>query len=244
VSAEATEQQRRIYLQRLLGGASFAELTTSPPSLPTLPEEETVVRQLEARSPEIAQLEQRVRLAESNAEVAGEGNRARLDLESYVEARGLGNRRLPPAAAQVAGLDAVSAHVGLVYRTPLDRRRYDAARAEALLEVSIAKSNLESTRQQLRADAITLVSNARASRAGLDAARKTTEIAQRQFDAEQARFAAGASTPIQIQEAEDALRQARHRLERARIDLIQAEIELKHYTGDLQQEYAAAIAAL
>ena len=64
------------------------------------------------------------------------------------------------------------------------------------------------------------------------------------LDAEQARFAAGASTPIQVQEAEDALRQARYRVERARVDLIQAEIELKYYTGQLQREYAAVIEAL
>ena len=47
-----------------------------------------------------------------------------------------------------------------------------------------------------------------------------------------------------MQEAEDALRQARYRVERARVDLIQAEIELMYYTGQLQREYAAAIEAL
>ena len=244
VSAQANEQQRRIALEQLLGGASFERLTTTPPAVASPPREELVLQQLELGSPEIAELEQRVRLAESNAEVAGEGYRARLDLESYVEARGLGNRRIPPAVAQLEGLNAVSGHVGVVYRTPLDRRRYDAARSQALLDVSIARSNLEKARQQLRANASTLISSAEASRAGLKAAQGTAEIAKRQFDAEQARFAAGASTPIQVQEAEDALRQARHRVERARVDLIQAEIELKYNTGQLQQEYAAAIDAL
>ena len=244
VSAEATEQQRRVALEQLVGGTRIGTLLSSPPGHLTLPTEDAIVKELEANSPEIAQLQERVRLAESNAEFAGETYRARLDLESYVEARGLGNERLPPAAEQVAGLDAVSGHVGLVYRTPLDRRRRDAARADANLEVSIAKSDLESARQRLHADAATLVSTARSAEASLAAARQTASIAERQFEAEKQRFAAGASTPIQVQEAEDTLRQARHRVERARVTLLQTAVDLDHVTGALRRQYAAAIAAL
>jgi outer membrane protein TolC len=244
VSAEATERQRRVSLEQLIGGGRVGPLLSSPPGRMTVPTEAAVVKELEAGSPEIAQLKEQVRLAESNAEFAGESYRARLDLESYVEARGLGNERLPPAAEQVAGLDAVSGHVGLVYRTPLDQRRRDAARAGARLEVSIAKSNLESARQRLRADAATLVGNARSAEASLAAARQTVSIAERQFEAEKQRFAAGASTPMQVQEAEDALRQARHRVERARVTLLQTAVDLDHVTGTLRRTYAAAIAAL
>ncbi len=243
VAAEATEQQRRIALEQLLGGTRVDVLLSTPPAHVTIPTEEAVVRRLEQQAPEIAELQERLRLAESNAEFAGEGFRARLDLESYVEARGLGNERLPPAAEQVAGLDAVSGHVGLVYRTPLDRRRWSAARAEANLETSIARSNLESARQRLRAEAATLLSQAASAEASLEAAHSTVSIAERQFEAERQRFAAGASTPIQVQEAEDSLRQARHRAERARITLVQAAVDLDHVTGALRDQYAAAIAA-
>lgn len=243
VSAEAGVVVARLELEQLLGGGSVTEIQATPPAGVTLPSEAVVVKLLEVSSPDVAELEERVRLAQANAEQATEPYRAQLDLESYVEARGLGNGRPAPAAEQLGRLDAVSAYAGLLYRTPLDRRQRDSAQATADLEVSIARSNLTSARQRLRVSAVSLVASARAAQASLGAARKTEEIAARQFEAERLRFAAGATTPIQVQVAEDSLRQARHRVERATLDLVEARIQLDHYTGELLREYRAELPA-
>ncbi len=238
VTALGTVRQRRLALDQLVGGrVATADLVGEPPAAIRLPSETALVAALETSSPELAELAERVRLAESQAKTATEPYRARLDLESYAEARGLGDDELPPAVGQVARLAALSAHLGLVYRTPLDGRQRSSARAEADLAVSVARSNLEAARQRVLASALTLTSQARTSQARFEAARRTAEISEQLFQAEQQRFAAGTSTPLQVQVAEDSLRQARQRVERARVDLALAAIDLEHATGALLDRY-------
>jgi len=240
VSALGSVRQRRLALDQLVGGrVAAAHLVGDPPEEVRLPSEAALVEALEKSSPELAELAERVRLAEAQAKTATEPYRARLDLESYAEARGLGDGELPPAVGQVARLAALSAHLGLVYRTPLDGRQRSAARAEADLAVSVARSNLEAARQRILASALTLTSQARTSRAQYEAAKKTVEISEQLFRAEQQRFEAGTSTPLEVQVAEDSLRQARQRVERARVDLALSAIELEHATGALLERYLA-----
>jgi len=240
VSALGTVRQRRLVLDQLVGGrVAAANLVGDPPAEFRLPSEAALVESLETSSPELAELAERVRLAEEQAKTATEPYRARLDLESYAEARGLGDGALPPAVGQVARLAALSAPLGLVYRTPLDARQRSAARAEAALAVSMARSNLEAARQRVLASALTLTSQARTARAQYEAAKKTAEISEQLFRAEQQRFEAGTSTPLQVKEAEDSLRQSRQRVERARVDLALSAIQLQHATGELLERYLA-----
>jgi outer membrane protein TolC len=62
-----------------------------------------------------------------------------------------------------------------------------------------------------------------------------------QAEAERQRLSAGASIAIVVQQAEDSLRQAKLRLERARVDWTQAEIDLAHLSGRLLARYREAL---
>ncbi|MBN2194147.1 MAG: TolC family protein [Polyangiaceae bacterium] len=241
VAAEATLRQRYLSLWQLVGGATApTTLTGDPPEHVAVASQDTIVAALETSSPELVELAERVRLAEAQAAIAGEQYRAQLNVESYAEARGVSEDSLPPAIGQVARMAALSAHLGLVYRTPLSGRRKANAQAEADLGVSIARSDLEAARQRLLTSTLTVVSNTRAAEARYEAAKKTAGVSRRLFDAEQQRFAAGTSTPLQVQEAEDSLRQAQQRVVRAQVDLAVAGIELQHATGELLERYVTA----
>lgn len=235
VLARLTEQQRRLELGQLLGVSTPAspDKTTIPPKMSWSLTDDALVREAVERSPELAPLQASVRVAEARAAVAADPYRARLDLETYVEAGGLGNQRLPPAYEQLGRLDAVSGHVGLVYETPLNRRQRQAAQAAADLDVRIAKQQLVVVRQRLESSARSLIASVRAAEARLEAARMTVEVAERQFKAERSRFELGTSTPIQVQEAEDQVRQARLRVVSAEVDAAIAGIQLDYFRGTL-----------
>ena len=240
VSAEANERQRALDLGQLVGQPNPAVMlraAEAPPEASRSISRADALKVVTAASPEIAELEQRVRLARERWTTAGESSRARLDLEGYVEASGLGNGRVRPALEQVAGLDAMSVHVGVVYETPLDAQRYDAERAQARLDIQIAENDLETARQQLETQFSSLWTQADAATRRVEAAQKTVGISERQFQLERQRFELGSSTPIQVQEAEDSLRQARLRVARAQVDRVQALIAIEDATGALLRRY-------
>jgi outer membrane protein TolC len=220
--------------------AGSEELTAaSAPALRTSPavSRADVESALRAGSVELAELEAQVRLAQTRAEVAGEANRARLDLEGLIETQGV-SERIPRAAERAAQMNWVSAHVGLVFELPLDDSRRSAERQSALLGVRIAQQNLKAARDRIAAQAVLGMAREQASRRRLELAEKTLAIAQQTYDAERARFELGQVIPIQVQEAEDSVRRARLRVARARVDLAQAEAELLHLAGRLTSRYA------
>jgi outer membrane protein TolC len=131
----------------------------------------------------------------------------------------------------------MSVHVGVVYETPLDAQRYDAERAQARLDIQIAENDLETARQQLETQFSSLWTQADAATRRVEAAQKTVGISERQFQLERQRFELGSSTPIQVQEAEDSLRQARLRVARAQVDRVQALIAIEDATGALLRRY-------
>jgi outer membrane protein TolC len=156
-----------------------------------------------------------------------------LDLTSWVEATGLAAGHVKPAVQRLGGLDAVSVYGGLTYQTTLDSKRLDAARAQADYDVRVAQANLDAAVQQLTSQAAQLLVKAKQASVSFEAASQTQAIAAQQAANERQRFALGASTPLDIQVAEDALRQAQLRGLRARVDRVKAWLSLAHATGDL-----------
>lgn len=240
VVSEANERQRALELGQLVGQPSPAVPFRAAEGVPEASNQISradLLKVVTASSPEIAELEQRVQLARERWITSGESSRPRLDLEGYLEGRGLGNGSISPALDQLGGLGAVSVHVGVVYETPIDSKRYDAERAQARLEIQIAENDLAVARQQLETQFSALWTQADAASARIVAAEKTVSVAERQFQMERQRFELGSSTPIQVQEAEDTLRQARLRVARAQVDRIQAEIAAEQATGALLRRY-------
>lgn len=225
------------------GGGFIASDTPEEPAAASEPVNTTLARALTA-SPELAQLEQNVAFAEQQLKIAGDALRPRLDLTGTVGVAGLGNQRVPPAFEQVGNLEAVSASVGLTFEAPLNDQRRQSQVQSARYASQISQKQLESTRQRLQNDVMVAFALRNTALERMNVTRETVRVAEEQAEAERQRFTAGASIAIVVQQAEDSLRQAKLRLERARVDWTQAEIDLAHLSGRLLGRYREAVARI
>ena len=146
---------------------------------------------------------------------------------------------MPSALSQLGKFGAVSAHVGLTLELPLDDTRHRMERARATLAVESAAHHFEEARQRLFADLDTAVASGVSARRRIELAEQTRAVATRQLTAEEARFATGSSTSIQVVQAEDAVRSAELRLARARADEVQAHLRVAQLGGRLIAEVTA-----
>lgn len=242
-------RQRELALGQLIGDSRSvgASLTASQ-----APGEPAADEPVEARAVDDAlrtsfarrQLQTQLALVKDQLKTAGESSRPRLDLDAYVQAQGLGNRSVPPAFEQFGKMDAVSAHVGLTFETPITDTRRSSQVASAHLAAHIVEKQIVENEVALRASVASAIARRRAAREKLALAGETERVAGQQAEAEQARFQAGSSIAISVQQAEDAHRQAQLRARRARVDLVLADLELDNLRGLLLGRYASAVERL
>jgi outer membrane protein len=240
LNARANETEQALELGRLVGTPEQAydwRADMAPPAPVTLLSRAQVLNKVLAQSPSIGELEQAVRLAVEQRRTAGEPYRPTLDVQGWVEADGL-DTRLLPAAGQVGKLGAVSVFGGITYQTTLDTERLRAARAQADYDIRIARGNLDGAVQQLQSAVSQMLLAAEQANVSYEAANKTLEVATQQAQNERQRFSLGASTPLDVQVAEDAVRQAQLRVLRATVDRVKAWLNLSHQTGELLARYA------
>lgn len=242
LTAKGERMRREHELRRLLG------LVEKPSALAVIAEEARVpdplppeIAEKEAleESRRIRELKAQVELARIQARTAADPLRARLDLDSYIQVRGLSNDDVPKALQMYGGFEAVSAFLSLRYEQPLDGRQYRAAAARARIAVEAAEEQLTQGRnEELSALRIALDQQflLRDRLALLD---QTVQLAEQQLKAEQARFVTGTSTPLQVVQAEDAVRAARLRVARTQADLLSVSLNLEHATGRLLTRYAS-----
>jgi outer membrane protein TolC len=240
--AQATERTQGFELARLIGsvenGDEIRASATEPETVSFYPRADLFTLAI-SRSPAISELKESLRLAEDKRRVAGDEYRARLDLSAWAEATGLASDHVKPVVQRLGGLDAVSVYGGVTYQTTLDSKRLQGARSQADYEVRVAQANLENAITQLKAQAAQLLVKAEQAQASFEAASKTLEVATIQAQNERQRFSLGASTPLEVQVAEDALRQAQLRVVRARVDRVKSWLSLAHLTGDLLNRYVS-----
>ncbi|HSC89261.1 MAG TPA: TolC family protein [Polyangiaceae bacterium] len=243
VEAEANERSRALELLRLTGAAGTSEgredwqAGEAPEDLST-PSRADVTRAAADDSIELAELDAQVKEAQVRAEVAGDELRSRLDVDGWVESRGVGTTP-DSTIGRAWGFAYVSGHVGLTFELPTDNSQKVAARQTALLAVSTAKANLAAARDRVTTQAATAVTSAEAAERRLALAQRTRDIAQRTLSAAQGRYRLGLAIPLQVQEADEQVRQARLREARARVDLATQQAALHHLSGGLLQRYAS-----
>ena len=63
-------------------------------------------------------------------------------------------------------------------------------------------------------------------------------------DGQRGKFLAGTALAIEVQKADDSHRQAQLRVQRARVDLVEGELDLLHLRGKLLERYAAVLKQL
>jgi outer membrane protein len=240
--ASSERTRRAVALARLLGCAerpSSVEDPSDPPPEPADLGGDLSGDSLQA-SARLRALASEVELAAVRAESAGDALRPRLDVDAYLQAQGLGYDDAPAALKQLGGLEAVSGHVGLTFELPLDDTRHRAERDRAELAIEVARERFEEGRQEVLADLASARQAEASARRRVSLAEQTRLLASRQADAEHARFATGASTALQVLQAEDAVRAAELRLARARTDVVQAHLAVAHLAGRLLEQVARA----
>jgi outer membrane protein len=245
VQAEADRSQSATELARIVGsagGPSPGLPAESSPPQPAQPRSDAAELAL-AASAEVREAEAAVEIAEIKARTAGESYRPRLDVDAYVEARGLGERSFDPAFRQATGLDAASAHVGITFEMPIGDAQRSAAVTQALASVEAARDRLEATRQAVLANLQSQVTRQAAARRRLNLALATTRTAEARLAAQRARFETGSSTPLEVLQAEDDVRTARLRAARARVDLAEACVVIDHLTGELLRRHDVRVGA-
>jgi outer membrane protein TolC len=135
-------------------------------------------------------------------------------------------------------MEAVSAHVGLTFETPLTDTRRSAQVQSALLSAHIAEKQIESARQDLRNQVRTAQLRRSAAKRSLEVALITEKVASEQAEGQKGKFLAGTAVAADVKQAEDAHQQAQLSVERARVDLVEGELDLLHLRGKLLERYA------
>jgi outer membrane protein TolC len=242
VEADVAKRQRSLDLGLRMGSSdeSTPQLVavTPPPNVGATATRADVEAALRSGSIELAQLEEQVRLARTQAEVAGEENRPALDLVGSVSTNGV-SERVPRAFERAGRMGWITASIDVVFEMNLDNTRLNAQRTSALVAVRQAETNLRAVRDRILADATFAVTTETAAHQRFALAERTLAVAQRAWEAEKARFELGQSIPITVQQAEDELRRARLRVARARVDLAQARVAVLHLAGKLIGQYAS-----
>jgi outer membrane protein len=230
--ARSERRARALELGRLLGGVDDVTPDETPPELPPAPAARLVERAMRA-SPEIAELEARIRAAEESERTAGESLEARLDLRGELGVHGMGYDDVGATFEQFGTFEAVTGLLSLHFEWPLDDTQRASERTRARLAIAAAERELEATRQAIRARVQTVIERSSAARRRLELSEETVALARESAEAERARFELGATTAIAVTQAENELRSAQLRALRARVDLVQSDTELAHSTGEL-----------
>ena len=104
-------------------------------------------------SQELQELKTEVKIAREQLEVADDATQARLDLDAYLSAQGLGERNAFDPVEQIGELAAVSAYVGLNFEIPFSNSERNARSAQAALILSAAQERYMARSQQIEAEA-------------------------------------------------------------------------------------------
>jgi len=249
LAAQTDVRQRELAISQLLGEPSGVGATlraSDTPLLPTSdePSEGGAIDDALKNSYERRQLQTQLAIVKDQLKIAGDPLRPRLDVDAYVQAQGLGNARVPPAFEQFGRFDAVSAHVGLTFEMPLTDARRSAQIQAAQLSAHVAERQIAANELQIRSSVASAIALRRAAREKLELSSQTEKVAGQQAAAERARFVAGGSIAITVQQAEDSYRQAQLRVQRARVDLMLADLSLAQLRGQLLARYADAVERL
>ena len=249
LAARTDVRQRELSLSQLLGQAAGVGQGLSASDGPAAPVADelalpSAVNDALRNSYARKQLQTQLAILKDQLRLAGDPLRPRLDVDAYVQAQGLGNQRVPPAFQQFGEMEAVSAHVGLTFEMPLTDTRRSSQIQAAQMAAHVAEKQLQENELAVRSSVASAIAQRSAAREKLELASQTEKIAKQQAEAERARFLAGSSIAITVQQAEDSYRQAQLRVQRARVDLVLADLSLAELRGHLLERYAGAVQRL
>ncbi|MGZ4835616.1 MAG: TolC family protein [Terriglobales bacterium] len=257
-------------LSRTLVDPVLADAEVIPTSTMELPEQEPVVpiqdlvNEALSHRPELA--EQRINL--SNTEISNKAVRSALlpslDLFAYYQGTGLGGSLNPTylckvdptqctgqvnpatsysgALGQLIDSTAPDKGVGLQLSIPLRNRAAQATQTRSEFEYRQAQLRLQQLENQVRIEVRNAQFGVQQNRASVASAQAAGDLARQSLDAEQKKYALGASTSTLVLQNQAALTQAEVTLVSAKAAYEKAEVELDRAIGLLLDHAGIVIA--
>ena len=256
-------------LSRTLVDPALADAEVIPTSIMELPAQEAVVpiqdlvNEALSHRPELA--EQRINL--SNTDISNRAVRSALlpslDLFAYYQGAGLGGSLNPQyicttdptqcsvgspatsyngALSQLIDSTAPDKGVGLTLNIPLRNRAAQATQVRSEFEYRQAQLRLQQLENQVRIEVRNAQFGVQQNRASVASAQAAVDLARQSLDAEQKKYALGASTSTLVLQNQAALTQAEVTLVSAKAAYEKAEVELDRAIGLLLDHAGIQIA--
>lgn len=241
---ELEVEQRALTLARLTTGRAAGELRAADalPGAVQPPERQQAVAQAMARSLTLRELEQSVKTARIQVEIARNNERIQLDATGTFQLNGLSNSSFVEALALFGSFQATQAFVGVSLALPVDRGALTDETARAELAVQTAELRIRAEQQRLEQDITSRVATLERSAERLRLARRTAELSGQSVRAEQVRYEAGESTALDVVRQLQQQRNAALRVLRLEADMAIAQAALEDASGALLMRHADLIA--
>jgi outer membrane protein len=241
-------------LSRTLVDPVLADAEVIPTDTMSVPDNEPVVPTQDLVNQALAH---RAELAESRIDLTNRDINSRsaknallptLNLFAYYGGTGLGgdpnpncfpDRGCTPASSvtyggtlnQLVDSTAPTKGVGLQLTIPIRNRSAQADQVRAELEYRQAQMRLQQQENQIRIEVRQAQFSVQQNRASVEAARAAVELGKQSLDAEQKKYALGASTTTQVLQAQRDLTQAESNLVTANSAYEKSRVELDRATG-------------
>ncbi len=192
-------------------------------------------------SPQLRSLKMGLKLNQIDLQTAAINLRPRLDFVGQFGSTGR-NADLLDTVATTAGLDDLVWSAGFNFQVPLENRA--AIGQYRATELGARRSRLDAGDLELaiRDSVMRLAVAIRTASRRVELARSTVTYAERNLEAEKARFAVGRSTNNDVLLRQQELKSAQIQVVRATIDLLSSETALSAVSGDLLERFGIRLA--
>jgi outer membrane protein TolC len=239
---------RSLDLQHLFGvpadvGTPLLAAADAPATgAPSVDEAAEIARAL-AANPQLRALKLGLELSQTDVATAQSTLRPRLDFTGSVGPTswktGLGD-----SVKQAAGFGALAWSAGLAFELPVENRVARGQMLAAREEVNLAELNAEDFAVRLRDLVLRAARSVRTAGTRVALGQRAVEFAQRNLDAERARFQAGRATNNDVLLRQQELKDAETRLLRATVDQNESEVALSAATADILDRYGVVLKGL
>ena len=243
--SEQTLMGKALDLERLLGRAVSADFAPAiaaerPSPTPALIQTATETTHALESSPQLRALRAGLELSQIDIRTAQSLLNPQLDFTGSVSTVG---RQLDfgQAWAQAARFENLNWSAGLIFQLPLQNRVAHGAAESARASGELARVNVADLELGIRDSVVRLATAARIAARRGDLARAAVGYAQKNLEAEHARFDVGRSTNNDVLLRQQELKSAEIQVARAAADLVNAETALQALTGDILERFGIVL---
>ncbi|MBT8495545.1 MAG: TolC family protein [Deltaproteobacteria bacterium] len=204
-------------------------------------DESALIKRAMTNSPEIAALARQGEGARIEVAVTENGMLPRLDLSLSFGPTATDSTFLN-AAERLGRLRGYSVTAGLSYEQRLENRSARGGAARARAQMRRIEVDRRAVEQQIALAVARAVKVANFARRRMQLGERTIALAQRNIEAEKARFELGRATNFDVLQRQDELQQAQLRYASATVDFLKAEATIDSLTGDILDKYGIKVA--